>query len=90
MSSFTTTACAANGRDVEKIEGPIDPKQLKDVKFEFEFGKIKLSNDMIKRLACELNEIRAQKFYGVILSEDIELAIAYCNKPSLRGDPENE
>ena len=88
MSSFTTTAWASNGRDVEKIEGPIDPKQLKDVKFEF--GKIKLSNDMIKRLACELNEIRAQKFYGVILSEDIELAIAYCNKPSLRGDPENE
>jgi hypothetical protein len=79
-----TTAWAANGRDVEKIEGPVDPRQLKD------FGKIKLSNDMIKRLACELNEIRAQKFYGVILSEDIELAIAYCNKPSLRGDTENE
>ena len=26
-----TTAWAANGRDVEKIEGPLDPKQLKDV-----------------------------------------------------------
>ena len=88
MSSFTTTAWGVNGRDVVKIEGPLDPKQLKDV--EFEFGKIKLSHDMIKRLACELNEIRAQKFYGVILSEDIELAIAYCNKPSLRGDPEDD
>jgi len=26
----------------------------------------------------------------MVLSEDIELAIAYCNKPSLRGDTENE
>ena len=86
MSSFTTTAWGVNGRDVVKIKGPVDPKKLKDVEFE----KIKLSHDQIKRLACELNEIRAQKFYGVILSEDIELAIAYCNKPSLRGDPENE
>ena len=88
MSNLTTTAWSSNGRDVVKIEGPLDPRQLKDA--EFEFGKIKLSHDMIKRLACELNEIRAQKFYGVILSEDIELAIAYCNEPSLRGDTENE
>jgi len=29
-SNFVTTAWAANGRDVEKIEGPLDPKQLKD------------------------------------------------------------
>jgi hypothetical protein len=86
-SNFVTTAWASNGRDVEKIEGPLDPRQLKDVKFE----KIKLSHDQIKRLVCELNEIRAQKFYGIMLmSEDIELAIAYCNKPSLRGDTEND
>jgi len=30
-SNLVTTAWAANGRDVVKIEGPIDPKQLKDV-----------------------------------------------------------
>ena len=30
MSNLTTTAWASNGRDVEKIEGPLDPKQLKD------------------------------------------------------------
>jgi len=90
-SNFVTTAWGVNGRDVVKIKGPVDPKKLKDVEFE----KIKLSNDMIKRLVCELNGIRARKFYGftmpgMVLSEDIELAIAYCNKPSLRGDTENE
>ena len=31
MSNLTTTAWASNGRDVVKIEGPLDPKQLKDV-----------------------------------------------------------
>jgi len=29
-SNFVTTAWASNGRDVEKIEGPVDPKQLKE------------------------------------------------------------
>ena len=30
-SNLVTTAWSSNGRDVVKIEGPLDPKQLKDL-----------------------------------------------------------
>tara|TARA_R110002020_G_scaffold414614_1_gene624096 strand:- start:380 stop:652 length:273 start_codon:yes stop_codon:yes gene_type:complete len=85
MTNLKTTAWASNGRDVVEIEGFLDPKQLEDSKVEFE--KINLSSTQIKRLACELNSVR-KGFELPILSEEIERAMAYCNKPSLRGDTE--